>query len=235
MVVGDGLLARALSTQWARREDVCLFASGVSDSACTDPAAFARERALLERTLQAHPDTSAFVYFGTCSANTPAHLWSAYTRHKVSMEARVLAHPGARVARLPQVAGRGGHPATLLNHLSSRIASGTEFELWVHARRRVVDALHLAPLIAAWLDIPQARGRIIDLAPPLAHRIEEIIDTLECVLGRRARYRRVDRGQDEPADTRLASELGQSIGLRFDEDYLRRTVMRHYGAVDPTS
>lgn len=227
MVVGDGLLARALAADWAARADVCVFASGVSDSACTDPRIFERERALLDRTLHAHRTVRTFLYFGTCSANAPADLWTAYTGHKVAMEARVLAHPGGRVIRLPQIAGPGGNPRSLLNHLSQRLVSGDEIALWTGARRRVLDVNDLPGLLAALLDEPAGRP-VVDLAPPVAHRIDEIVGALEAALGCQARCRRVDRGHDEPADSGLTIRLAQRCGVRFEDDYLGRTVMRHY-------
>jgi nucleoside-diphosphate-sugar epimerase len=228
MVLGDGLMARALLPDWAQRADICIFARGVSDSGCTDPAAFRREQGLIDAALAAHASTDAFVYFGTCSANAAPEHRSAYVRHKVAMEQRVLAHPRGLVLRLPQVAGRGGNPRTLLNHLGAQIASGNPFEVWARARRRVIDIDDVARLTRA-LIATGARGRIVDLAPPRGHRVEEIVQALEDALGCPARYRIVDQGHDEPADAHLAVQLGATCGVRFDTDYLRRIVMRRHG------
>ena len=43
MLIGSGMLARAFSGAFLQREDVCIYAAGVSNSSCTDAHEFARE------------------------------------------------------------------------------------------------------------------------------------------------------------------------------------------------
>jgi len=49
MIIGHGLLAKAFEDRFATDPRVCIFASGVSNSQCTDPTVFERESIL------AHP------------------------------------------------------------------------------------------------------------------------------------------------------------------------------------
>ncbi|MEN9313634.1 MAG: hypothetical protein RIS35_27 [Pseudomonadota bacterium] len=230
MIVGSGLLAQAFAGDWAHRNDVCIFASGVSDSGCVDPERFARERALLERALSDHADTDAFVYFGTCSANAPEVRWSAYVHHKVEMERLVMAHRRGLVLRLPQVAGIGGNPATLLNRLRDHVLRGTPFELWSDARRALIDVRDVVELTGAFIGTRTLRGIRADIAPPRRHGIEEIVAAIEEASGRRARYTFVPKGHDEPSDPTLMLAVTADAGARFDDGYLRRTVARHHRA-----
>jgi len=43
MLIGSGLLVHAFSRAFLQREDVCIYAAGVSNSSCTDTHEFARE------------------------------------------------------------------------------------------------------------------------------------------------------------------------------------------------
>lgn len=228
MIIGNGLLARAFADDRALRSDVCVFASGVSDSSCIARDPFERERTLLTQALSAHADAAAFIYFGTCSANAPTARWSAYVRHKVEMEGLVMAHRHALVLRLPQVAGAGGHPGALLNHLHAHILRGSRFELWSNARRAIIDVRDVVELAGALVREPTARGLRVDLAPPRRHGIEEIVAALEDATGRRACFSVVPKGHDEPSDPTLMLALSADAGARFDEHYLSRTIARHY-------
>ena len=44
MLIGSGLLAHAFTPAFSQREDVCIYAAGVSNSGCTNPHEFAREQ-----------------------------------------------------------------------------------------------------------------------------------------------------------------------------------------------
>ena len=72
MIIGSGLLAKAFTNKFSQRDDICIYAAGVSNSACSDEREFARERQLLNEALQTKAgEVDAFVYFGTCSVGDP--------------------------------------------------------------------------------------------------------------------------------------------------------------------
>lgn len=75
MIVGNGNIAKVLKD----RKDVIFFASGVSDSSCTDEAEFEREKDLLNKQdFKTH-----LVYF----SNLGVYRWSnRYIEHKKEME-----------------------------------------------------------------------------------------------------------------------------------------------------
>lgn len=71
MLIGSGLLAQAFAIQFSQRDDVCIYAAGVSNSSCIDVQEFERERRLLSETLVKAKQTGVFVYFSTCSVGDP--------------------------------------------------------------------------------------------------------------------------------------------------------------------
>ena len=74
MLIGSGLLAQAFFSVYSQRDDVCIYAAGVSNSACTDTHEFSRERERLSDALQLAKQVECFVYFGTCSVGDPEAL-----------------------------------------------------------------------------------------------------------------------------------------------------------------
>jgi len=139
MLIGSGLLAHAFSRAFLRREDVCIYAAGVSNSSCTDIHEFAHERQRLGDALRQAMHVDVFVYFGTCSVADPEVRHTAYVQHKLAMEQMVSAHSRNLILRLPQVAGKTPNPHTLLNFLYGRIARSESFNLWSKARRNIID------------------------------------------------------------------------------------------------
>ena len=63
MIIGSGLLAKAFVSGYSHRDDVCIYAAGVSNSGCTDEREFERERIRLADALSAARSAGVFVYF----------------------------------------------------------------------------------------------------------------------------------------------------------------------------
>lgn len=81
---------------------------------------------------------------------------------------------------------------------------------------------------AAFVDATGMRGRVLDVATPVRHRVEEIVAAIEAATGCTAQYRRVERGDDEPTELGPMLSVIGATSVRFDEDYLRRTVARYH-------
>ena len=113
-VIGNGMLAQALLNYFKTNQDLVFFASGVSNSDCTDTKQFERERTLLCKELDKNLLTNKFIYFGTCSIYDPDSQEKPYLTHKINMEKLVLSHPCGCVFRLPQLAGSNGPQNNLL-------------------------------------------------------------------------------------------------------------------------
>jgi UDP-2-acetamido-2,6-beta-L-arabino-hexul-4-ose reductase len=133
MVIGHGDIARVLPY----REDLLFFASGVSNSRCTDEREYDREvRMLLDQDDRAH-----IVYFSSL-----AILFSdtRYTQHKKYMEALIRENfPNWTIIRIGNISW-GKNPNTLINYLRAHpeaeikdeyryIVDKDEFLYWVNA------------------------------------------------------------------------------------------------------
>lgn len=113
MIVGTGDIASILND----RLNAIFFASGVSNSQCTDPAEFEREKNKLNSYLLVNLACNRSVfYFGTISAtivNTP------YTKHKKEMEELVRnGSVNYNIIRLGNI-NWGTNPNTFINYLKA--------------------------------------------------------------------------------------------------------------------
>lgn len=122
MIVGHGDMASALTESGIDRDDVNFFASGVSDSSCSDPKKFNREFDLLrEMPRQVH-----LVYFSTLSIY---YGHSPYIAHKKKMEQWVrISFDSYTICRMGNI-NWGSNPNTLINYLTDRIKNNRPFNI----------------------------------------------------------------------------------------------------------
>lgn len=130
-IIGSGDIASVLID----REDIIFFASGVSNSKCSDPAKFKREEDLL-KTMPRHIH---LVYFSTLSIY---YNWSPYVAHKKRMEQLVKdLFQNYTIVRLGNISW-GTNPNTLINYLKANpnaeiqktyrhIVGKDEFQYWL--------------------------------------------------------------------------------------------------------
>lgn len=111
MKIGKGDIASVLPD----RDDLLFFASGVSNSQCTDENEFRKERSLCTSY---SVDYSHIVYFSSLSIyekDTP------YTRHKKRMEEKVkLYYPIYTIIRIGNITW-GKNPNTIINYFKNRL------------------------------------------------------------------------------------------------------------------
>jgi hypothetical protein len=227
VIVGKGLLAQAFEPMFGNDPDVVVFASGVSNSLETHAAAFARERALLSRYLDAAP--RRLVYFGSCGviASTEGH--TPYMEHKKTMEALVLASPGGLVLRLPQVVGPTNNAHTLPNYLRDRILAGEHFTVWEHAERNLIDIEDVARigfLIAT--ELPVHRSNTVNIAAAQSVSVPAIVGMFERILAKQANYSLLPQGDPLPIDTAIAVQMGARLGIDLGSGYIESVIRKYY-------
>lgn len=231
MIVGRGLLASAFDAQAIEASRATLFASGVSNSSETNPAAYARERDLLAEHLSSARGT--FVYFSTCSIEDPDRSNDDYARHKARMERMVMDHGGGYlILRLPQVVGRTGNPRTLTNFLADRLRRSEAIPVWSGAIRCLIDVEHVATLTMSLLADTMPHRLVDTLAPPEVITMRELVDTMEIVMGIEARREIVERHGGARPDSRLMVGMAPALGIDVSPGYTRRLLQKYYGRHD---
>lgn len=233
MIIGSGLLARAFERHFANSETNCVYAAGVSNSNCSDQREFDRERDRLIAAMEQFRSADLFIYFGTCSANGPLASASSYVRHKIEMEKIVMVHPQYLILRLPQTAGRTENPHTLLNYLFTRIARSERFQVWKNARRNIIDVDDVVRIVLGLALEEGVRRECIDVANLSDNTMVDIVELMAKVVGKKAIYDCVDRGDEYPIDTQRIREVVQRCGVAFGPNYLESVIRKYYGNLFP--
>lgn len=228
VIIGSGLLARAFPDTFLARADVCIYAAGVSNSGCTNPNEFMRERQRLTDAMRQAMGVDAFVYFGTCSVADPDALNTPYVQHKLAMEKMVAANPRHLILRLPQVVGKTPNPHTLLNFLYARISRSEAFDLWSKAKRNIIDVVDVALIAQQLVANNSMRNRTLNIANVVSYSMADIVSTMESVVDKPAVYNVVERGSEYPIDTSAIIPILENAGVGFGHDYLEKVVGKYY-------
>jgi nucleoside-diphosphate-sugar epimerase len=228
MIIGSGLLAHAFANHFLQREDVCIYAAGVSNSSCMDDREFTREQQRLNDALNLAKNVDVFVYFGTCSVIDPDVGNTPYVQHKLAMEQIVRTHTGSLILRLPQVAGKTPNPHTLLNFLYARISRSESFNLWSRAKRNIIDVDDVVSIAHQLIAHHSVRNFTYNIANFSNYSMVEIVSALEHVAKKRAVYELVERGSEYIIDTTAILPMLEETGIKFDSDYLEKTVVKYY-------
>ena len=231
MIIGSGLLAQAFAPAFLQREDVCIYAAGVSNSGCTNAHEFARERQRLADALQQAKHADAFVYFGTCSVADQEAQNTPYVQHKLAMEQLASTHPRHLILRLPQVVGKTPNPHTLMNFLYACIARSEAFSLWKNAKRNIIDIDDVASIASQLIADKTARNITLNIANPISYPMADIVSAMESVVGKRAIYDIVDRGSGYAIDISAILPTLDKTAVKFGSDYLVRVIGKYYGKV----
>lgn len=229
MLIGSGLLAQAFAPSFLQRVNVCVYAAGVSNSACSDANEFMRERQRLSEALEHAHQFDTFCYFGTCSAIDPELIKTPYVQHKLDMERLVLSHPNYLILRLPQVAGTTPNPHTLLNFLYARISRSESFSLWRKAKRNIIDVADVVNIAELLIADKSARKITLNIANTINYPISDIVTAMERTIGKRAIYDVVERGSEYPINISAILPLLHKAAINFGDGYLESVVGKYYG------
>lgn len=225
MIIGSGLMARSFHA-YADKQEIVVFASGVSNSKETNPAAFDREKDLLSKTLETLGDKK-IIYFSTCSIEDPSLSGSAYVQHKKMME-QLIAKTAAdwHVFRLPQVVGPTESP-TLVHFLFDAIAFQKPFLVQTRATRNLIWHEDIYKITAEITPDEHFCNQILNIASPFHLKVSDIVAMIEEELHISAHKTLINEGGSYMIDTIEIERLTTSMNI-FSDDYPRE-VIRKYG------
>ena len=230
MVLGSGLLARAFSSHFLDSEANCVYAAGVSNSNCSDPREFDREKDRLQTAISQYHSADLFLYFGTCSVQD--QIASPYVQHKLKMEKMVAEHPQYLILRLPQTAGRTENPHTLLNYIFARIIRSERFQVWKNARRNIIDVDDVVRIAIDLALQEGARRECINVANSSDNSMAEIVEMMAKVVGKKPIYDSVDKGNTYCIDTLRIRETVARCEVDFGSNYLEAVIEKYFSNKD---
>lgn len=133
-IIGNGMIARAFAK--CTFPNAIIFASGVSNSACTVDSEYEREVSLLHREIE-NSSNKKFIYFSSTSIYDSSD--SMYKIHKRNCEALVMRlSADYLIFRLPQVVGEVSNN-TLVPYFVKSLLAGSSVNLASNAYRNLLD------------------------------------------------------------------------------------------------
>lgn len=196
LVQGRGLLGRAFAKVAVNGPEALVFARGVADSRCDDPAEYARETALIDAALrEAEVAGIPFVYFvgapiygsfdGPVDEGTPLRPASSYGTHQAMAEERIRARAASHlIIRLPNVVGPGGNPLQLVPSLARQVLAGSVV-VQQDAERDIIGVERVVDAVLALLEAGVANETVI-VATGISTPVRDLATWLEADLGVRA-------------------------------------------------
>lgn len=191
MVVGNGQLAKAFAT-YLNDDDVCIFASGVSNSNCIVESSFNREKELLLLHLN-NSKNKKFVYFSSCALSAENYEFNAYYNHKKNMEKLIKTKSNNYyIFRVPQLFGDLILHKTIINFIYKAIVHKHRFNVYKNAYRYVIELNDLMKLVEKYIEVSPSKV-IIDFANPYRYSVLEIVKSFEMLLDVKANYTLVEK------------------------------------------
>jgi len=229
MIIGKGLIANGFKF-YKNEKKALIFASGVSNSNESCEAEFKREKELLQQVkeLKNLNDGYLLVYFSTTALLDPSQEKNYYVKHKKNMEELVKEANKFIIFRLPQITGKSSNPNTLVNFLHRKVYSEERFDLWVNAKRDIIDIEDTFKICHQIIEEGNSYNRIINIGTGIGHSIKSIVHCLEGITGKKALYEEKDLGSTFKCDLTLSIQTAEKILLNFKDDYLSKTLKKYY-------
>ncbi|NCO00676.1 MAG: NAD(P)-dependent oxidoreductase [Epsilonproteobacteria bacterium] len=222
MIIGTGQLAKAFDN--ANFDDnVCIFASGVSDSNCKDNAPFEREKNLLREALKNNVEKK-FIYFSSCALSASEYPKNEYYCHKQAMEDLIqTSSDNYYIFRIPQLFGALKHHKTLINFIYESIVQNKKFTIYDGAFRYVIEIEDVKKLIKAYIS-NASPCCIIDITNPYRYSILEIVHIFEKLLGKKASYDMVNKSDEYTLDLSKMQDFIEKneLDIDFSNNYLEK-------------
>jgi hypothetical protein len=159
MIIGNGLMGTAFRVDEKRYGDYIIFASGVSDSKCSDINAFKREEDLVNKTISEYPDL-VFVYISTILSDM---IDNDYYYHKLKMEIMVQEKSkNFIIFRVPQIIGVHGNSNNLFKHFLNNIKANKINEVYHGVERSIIDVEDFKSVVDYC--IVKTRNKVINLS-----------------------------------------------------------------------
>lgn len=204
MVIGNGLMANAFS-DYKERNDILIFASGVSNSLEIDQTEFDREFKLLKSILCKHPNCK-LIYFSTVTIKNDALRQSPYIKHKIIVEKHIQSTvSNYLILRVSQVVGNGGNNHTIMNYLVSNVSNAISFDLWKSAERNIIDIEDVKYVVDQLLQ-QDVKNKIINIAMRENIKVIELVKLIEHYLNKKAKFNLIEKGGRLKIDVDYISE-----------------------------
>lgn len=217
MIIGSGLIANNFE-DIKFKENITLFASGVSNSSCTNLNEFNREINLLLDVKKTSPKNT-LIYFSSCAVSLEE---TEYYVHKRNMESIIKENFDKYIIfRLPQIIGKSNNNKTLLNFLIHAINNKLVFKLQRNATRYFIEINDLVKIVEIIVNSKIYYNNTYNIVIPIKYTISEIVQSVETILQKKAIYDIIDGGTDYSIETEFINAILKENEIIYDKNYLQ--------------
>jgi nucleoside-diphosphate-sugar epimerase len=150
MVIGNGAIAK--SFMGLNHNDLCVFASGVSNSKEENKESYDREFDLLEKTIRENNDKK-IIYFSTSSVDTKPV--SSYIKHKIRLEHYIEFNcKDFLILRLPNIVSGSENKHQLIGYFYDCLINGKPIKIVSHYERNLIDVCDIPKIVDLLLKTP---------------------------------------------------------------------------------
>lgn len=174
MIIGNGAIAQSFMN--FNHNDLCVFASGVSNSNEVSKELYNREFDLIEKTINENIGKK-IIYFSTSSIETKPI--SPYIKHKLRLE-HYIEHnvKNYLILRLPNIVSGSKNKNQLIGYFHDCLVNLKPIEIVSHYERNLIDVLDVPKIVDLLLsNYPDLRKITVGFLNQLT--IKEIILILE--------------------------------------------------------
>jgi nucleoside-diphosphate-sugar epimerase len=226
MVIGNGMMAKAFF-EFINDDSIIVFASGVSNSKETDPAAFERELSMLSHL---KGTSSTLIYFSSCSIFDGSLSSSVYVEHKKKMEIFIEKNFGDYwIFRLPNVIGSSNNSNTMVNFFYNALLNNHLFELYRNAFRYFIDVDDVKIVISEIIKRKTLSFGSYNLLFPFPYCVIELTALLETLLNKKGNYVINEKG-GELYNVNISEQLLPYIKFNINEpeNYIKEIILKYY-------
>lgn len=227
MIIWNWLIANAFK-YYENNDNVLIFASWVSNSQNKDLLLFKKEIDLLEKTLKENPN-KLFVYISSCSIDDETMKNSLYVKHKINAENTIkYLSKNYLIIRTSNPVWKTKNPNTLLNFLYEKIVSWENFNIWINARRNLIDVKDLFKISKEIIDNNLFNNSTINIANKLYFDILEIVNIFENITKYKANYTIEELWWTPNINIENIENIIEKLNINFDKSYLEKLIKKYY-------
>lgn len=229
-IIGNGLIASALSDLPSTLEPLCFFASGVSNSGCIDLLEFQREELMLSKIIDSLDSSTTLVYFSTCSIYDVYSRRTPYINHKHNMEKLVEMCNKFLIIRLPQVVGYSKNRYTLTNYIRDSIINDKMMKIQKGAIRNIIDVVDVVKLSSLVIHDGKFLNCSVNIANPSSTSVEDLVGLMEKILQKRALYNYIEAEPGYIINTSIIESFLKKTNINFKDNYVEKVLSKYYGS-----
>lgn len=231
-VIGSGFIAKNFlkKEKYLLKKDVCIYASGVSNSVSSTISQYKKEIIKLKHFKKKMEKKNIIIYFSTCSIYDPFRKNKSYIKHKLFME-RMLKKEFKRfiIIRLPEVVGKSSNKYTLVNFLSDKIKKSDKFKLWPNASRNLIDIKDVVHIVLKIVQSNKFTNKTINIFNPKMCNVLQIVECFERIYKKKGNYTLINNQKRKwKIKYSKINKKNINFNYRFKQNYLYRILNNYY-------